>query len=379
MRLERIHEFFRWCYRSRSLRMTPEGTRFVLLTLAIGLAALNTGNNLLYLLLAMMLSLIVTSGILSEHCLRRLAMRRVLPDHLFANSPETVTLSITNRQPRLPSFSLRVRDIIDNKAVERGIHILHLPAGASVSQSYPVLFTRRGRRRIDGVTVQTRFPFGLFIKGANFFLVSDLVVYPELCPLPERLVHDLAVLGYDHAISQRGAGIGLYNLREYQHGDDSRSIHWKTSARQSRLIVKETEREDVRQVTLALPTAVPKDRAPEGFEQAVSLTASLAAHFHRQGFAVRLLVGAQEVTHGHGHGYGQGMSEPHLSRLFHALALCESVPVGQADEAALDGLRTLGDRTARGELTIVVMSWPDPAVEAACRGASRLVRAWEAS
>ncbi|TSA05193.1 MAG: DUF58 domain-containing protein [Nitrospiraceae bacterium] len=369
MRFERIREFFRWFYRYRSLRLTPEGVRFLLLTMAVGMAALNTGNNLLYLLLAMMLSLIVMSGILSEQCLRHLVIRRVIPDDMFANSPATVTLAITNRQSRLPSFSLRVLDIIEGKAVDRGIHILHLPAGALVSQSYPVLFPRRGRHRIEGIKVQTRFPFGLFIKSANLFLISDLVVYPELRPLPERLVHDLAVLGYDQALSKRGPGIGLYNLREYQHGDDSRTIHWKTTARQSRLIVRETETEDLRQVTLALPTTVPEDRAPECFEQAVRLTASLAAHFQQQGFAVRLLVGAQEVPHGAG--------EPHLYRMLHALALCESVPAGQSDAAALDGLRTLGDRTARGELTIVVMPWPDPAVEAACRGASRLVPAWE--
>lgn len=369
MRFERIREFFRWFYRYRSLRLTPEGVRFLLLTLAVGMAALNTGNNLLYLLLAMLLSLIVMSGILSEQCLRHLAIRRVLPDAIFADSPATVTLSIANRQSRLPSFSLRVLDIIEGKAVDRGVHILHLPAGASVSQSYPVLFTRRGRHRIDGVKLQTRFPFGLFIKGANLFLGSDLVVYPALRPLPERLVHDLAVLGYDQALSKRGPGVGLYNLREYQHGDDSRTIHWKTTARQSRLIVRETETEDLRQVTLALPTAVPEDRSPECFEQAVSLTASLAAHFQRQGFAVRLLVGEQEVPYGTG--------EPHLYRLLHALALCEPGPARPSEAAAADGFRTLGERTARGELTIVVMPWPDPAVEAACRGASRLVPAWE--
>ena len=110
--MNRIREFFRRFYRYRSLRLPPEGTRFLLLTLAVGMAALNTGNNLLYLLLAMMLSLIVMSGILSEQCLRHLVIRRVIPDNMFANSPATVTLAVANRQPRLPSFSLRVLDIV---------------------------------------------------------------------------------------------------------------------------------------------------------------------------------------------------------------------------------------------------------------------------
>lgn len=369
MRLERIREFFRWFYRYRSLRLTPEGVRFLLLTLAVGMAALNTGNNLLYLLLAMLLSLIVMSGLLSEQCLRHLVIRRVIPDNVFANSPATVTLAIANHHPRLPSFSLRALDIVEGKAVDRGIHILHLPAGASASQSYPVLFTRRGRHRIEGIKLQTRFPFGLFIKGANLFLSSDLVVYPELRPLPESLVHDLTALGHDQAVSKRGPGIGLYNLREYRHGDDSRTIHWKTTARQSRLIVRETETEDLRQVTLALPTAVPEDCSPEFFEPAVSLTASLAVFFQLQGFALRLLVGDREIPH--------GVGEPHLYRMLHELALCEPVQIRQPDAVALDGFRTLGDQTTRGELTIVVMPWPDPVVEAACRGVSRLVPAWE--
>ena len=191
-----------------------------------------------------------------------------------------------------------------------------------------MLFTRRGRHRIEGIKLQTRFPFGLFIKGANLFLSSDVVVYPEIRPLPESLVHDLTVLGHDQAVSKRGPGTGLYNLREYQHGDDSRTIHWKTTARQSRLIVRETETEDLRQVTLALPTAVPEDRSLEFFEQAVSLTASLAVFFQQQGFALRLLVGEREIPHGAG--------EPHLHRMLHELALCEPAPARRSGAAAPD-------------------------------------------
>src|SRR2546426_12793719 len=93
MRFERIREFFRWFYRYRSLRLTPERVRFLLLTLAVGVAALNTGNNLLYLLLAMMLSLIVMSGILSEQCLRHLVIRRRIPEHVFAKDRKSTRLN----------------------------------------------------------------------------------------------------------------------------------------------------------------------------------------------------------------------------------------------------------------------------------------------
>ncbi len=368
MRFQRIREFFRWFYRYRSLRLTPEGVRFLLLTLAVGVAALNTGNNLLYLLLAMMLSLIVMSGILSEQCLRHLVIRRWIPDRVFANSPTPVALSLTNRKPRLPSFSLRVLDVVEGKTVDRGIHVLHLPAGASVTQSYPILFPRRGRHRIEGIKVQTRFPFGLFIKVAHVPVSSDLVVYPALQPLPEGFLHDLAMLGHDQAVSRRGQGVGLYNLREYLPGDDSRMIHWKTSARQARLMVRETETEDLRQVTLALPTAIPAG-GQRFFEPAVSLTASLAVFFQEQGFAISLLVGEQEILY--------GLGEEHLYHMLHVLALCAPTLAEGSASGIPEGFGMLGERTMRGEITLVVLPWPDPPMQRLAQGVSRVFHLWE--
>lgn len=373
MRFHRVREYIRWLFRYRSIRLTPEGVLFVLLTLAVGVAAINTGKNLLYLLLAMMLSLIVMSGILSEQCLRHLAIRRWLPEHIFANRPVTGTLSIANRKGRFPTFSLRVMDLINGIAVERGIYILYLPPRGSVLQSYPLLFSRRGRHRIEGVKLLTRFPFGLFLKAATRPLESEIVVYPEPRPLPRLLLHDLAPLGFDQGLPRRGQGVILYNLRDYHSGDDSRMIHWKVSARQSRLIVRETEAEDSRRVMLGLPTVRPSSAPGLGIrpldaalEAAVTLTASLAAYFQERGFALAALVGDQAVP------YGTGM--PHLYRILRALALCQASP---AENPLPEGFRGLGDRTALGELVILVLPWEDDRLHAAGRGVTRIVKAWE--
>ena len=83
-----MKDFFRRLSRYRSLDLTPEGIRFLLLTLGVGAGAVNTGYNLLYLFFAMMLSLIIISGILSEQCFegltsaddcRRISLRTVHP------------------------------------------------------------------------------------------------------------------------------------------------------------------------------------------------------------------------------------------------------------------------------------------------------------
>ncbi len=373
MRFERIRTALQRYSHYRSLRLTHDGTRFILLTLAVGVAAINTGNNLLYLLLAMLLSLIIMSGILSEQCLKQLEVRRRMPEHVFANTPTTAVLSVTNRKARLPSFSLRVMDVVAGAAVDRGVHLLHLPPRLSSFHLYPLLMTRRGPYRIEGVKLLTRFPFGLFIKAATLPIVSEIVVYPEVKPLPERLKLDLLTLGHDQAVSRRGQGVGLHNLRWYQPGDDSRGIHWKSSARQARLIVRETEAEDQQRVTLAFSTFASEggeaetvaSRFPEAaFEQAVMLTASLAAFFYQRAYSVRLLVGREEVPH--------GLGTAHLYEMLRVLGSCcpEAAP---ASVPLPDTFLTLRERSAAGEMTILVLPWPDARVSAACQGVSSIL------
>jgi uncharacterized protein (DUF58 family) len=362
----RIREFLRWFYHYRSIRLTPEGMRFVLLTLAVGVAAINTGNNLLYLLLAMLLSLIVISGMLSEQCIRHLEIQRLLPEHITANRPTTAALRIANRKPRLPTFSLRVMDVVAGTPIDRGIHVLHLPPNGSSLQSYPVLIAKRGRYRIEEIKLLTRFPFGLFLKATTLPLESETVVYPEPLALPEHLVQDLTVMGHEQTVSRRGPGADLYNLRAYQTGDDSRTIHWRTSARHAQLITKETEAEDQRRVTVALSTDIPPG-GEDAFERAVSFTASLLALFHERGYAVGLVVGPDE------HPARQGLL--HLHRLLRALGLCEATPA-QAHPIP-PPLRNVGLRTGAGELTLLVLPCPDSRFPAACGAVSRVLRADE--
>ena len=176
LRASAAFSFVRGISQRRSIRLTSEGTKFLLFTFGIGLAAINTGNNLFYLLFAMMLSLIVISGLLSEHCLRRLEFHRHVPDLIIANEPTSLTLSVTNRNRHLPSFSLRFCDVVEGKDVDRGLTIPLLPAQGSVLLSYPLLATKRGQIRIEATRAHTLFPFGLFLKKGRYPMEAHLLV-----------------------------------------------------------------------------------------------------------------------------------------------------------------------------------------------------------
>ena len=105
--LERVR---RWLRPPRTLRPTRAGWAFFAITFGVGFAALNTGNNLLYLVLSLMLAFLVLSGVLSESALRGISVRRRLPRELFAETSCTVGLEITNQQRRVPAFAVQVED-----------------------------------------------------------------------------------------------------------------------------------------------------------------------------------------------------------------------------------------------------------------------------
>src|SRR5207247_6095141 len=104
--------------------------------------------------------------------------------------------------------------------------------------------------------------------------------------------------------------------RDVTSEGDSLTVHWKTAARQSRLIVRESEAEDQRRITLAMPVQAAHPM-PAAFERAVILMASLAAYFHARGFAIRVLLGDEELIH--------GADDPHLYRIFRMLELCRAL------------------------------------------------------
>jgi len=326
-----LHAFVRHLTRHRSTRLTSEGLQFLLFTLAIGVAAINTGNNLFYLLLAMMLSIILVSGIVAEHSLRRLEFHRHVPDLLFANEPITATLVVKNRKTRLPSFSLRLFDVSDGRDLDRGLVIRQLLPGASQLLSYPLVATRRGRLQLDGVRVVTAFPFGLFVKKAYYPIEGMAVVCPEIKPLADGMLQDFLAVGHEQSVHRRGYGNDLYNLRLYRAGDDSRNIHWATTARTSKLTVRETEAEDQHRATIHLSTLAPASHNA-AFEGAVALTASIVHHLANRGYILRLVAGPSCSS------FGQG--EPHVIDLLRILALCErrfpDIDLGLPDDLSME-------------------------------------------
>jgi uncharacterized protein (DUF58 family) len=298
----------------RSIRPTREGWWFLLATMALGFSAINTGNNLLYLLLSMLLGTIVVSGLLSEQSLRQVRLTRVVPREIFAGEPAVVGCIVENGKRLLPSFSL-VLEVAG--APPRVFYVPRLDAGRHWLHSWEARFPRRGRQRLAAARLMTRFPFGLFLKASRPLSLEEFLVYPAVRPLTAEDLRGLGGMGGERE-RRRGRGTDLYNLRDYRWGDDPRLIHWKSTAKSGALMVRELEAEAALRVRLRLeppPAAVD----PERLEAALSRAASLAAHLIAQGSSVEV-TGAVRVPPGAG--------ETHRRRILEALALYEPAPDG---------------------------------------------------
>ena len=310
-----LHRLRRKLRPPRQLTFTREGKYFVALTFGIGFAAINTGNNLLYLLLGMMLALIVGSGVLSELSLSRLAVDRRVPDRIFAGHPFLMGIALTNPKQRLPSFSIEVEEDVAQGKLEKKCYFLKVPAGRTQLTSYRHTFERRGLFSFTGFKVSTRFPFTFFRKSRHVACAGEVVVFPAVHAVTPPGGHtSVASERHTYRLDRRG---DFYALREYQEGDDPRDIHWRQSAKQARMMVRQHEDLKGRRIAVFLDNIQREEvLAPSDLdrqERAVSLAASLAVHYIQKGYTVAL------VTRGTGvrPGAGQG----HLTRLLRELAL----------------------------------------------------------
>lgn len=311
----------------RSLTITREGKWFIAVLFIIGIAAINTGNNLLYLVVASMLSFIIISGIMSESTLRGVKVKRTLPGQIFKGTPAPVRLNAENAKTRLSSFSFLVKEGPVDGLAAQPAYFLKLKPRETAVRNVSYTFGNRGSFHLTEMRVSTRFPFGLFIKGRLDEDERAVIVYPAVKPLNKKIFGVLSRGVEPRSSMSKGDGTELYNLREYTPQDDSRFIYWRSAAKTSALLLKEFEKESERRVRVILDNYAFKD-GKESFETLVDEAASLVSHFSEKGFSVGLKTLTGEIPPESG--------RPHLYKLLKELAL-----VSPSDAVGKPGVRVV--------------------------------------
>ena len=306
----------------RKLRITKMGWWYIGLTSGIGIAAINTGNNLLFLILGLLLASIVVSGILSEQSLKQVRIERRLPSGASAGQPALIGLVARNLKKRAPSFSLELREK-GGEVQGRGFLVV-LGAGQSAEVAYRFIPHRRGLHRFDQLELATRAPFGLFEKSRPLDAPAELVVFPRKVDAEVSQPRALAREG-ERPEERIGHGLEVHSLRDHRAGEDARTIHWKSSARAGRLIGVDREQERRRRVCVLLDN---RALSGDALERAVERAAALVERELSAGAEVSLAVAGDRLDAGSG--------DSHLREALTLLALLQPAPSAPPPQADLD-------------------------------------------
>ncbi len=303
-----------------SYEVTREGLVYLALTLLIGVAALNTGNNLLFIVVAAMLAAVLVSGIVSAVMISGLETELHLPHHVFAGQSYAGAVLLHNRR-WLPAFSIsvvppshradrpvwrwqrsefvyppprsgrkaiiRVPDFAYAKfypprqsppVFEQSVYLPYLPGGHSQSAELNLRFPRRGLYAQRGVGISTRFPFSFLSKTRMITLNQEVLVFPSV-EATDEMFGVLPMITGELETNQRGRGSDLYRIRDYEPEDSARHVDWKATAKSGELKVREYTREDERRLRIIFDNPPSGVLDHEHYERAINLAASLAWHF----------------------------------------------------------------------------------------------------
>ena len=303
--------------------VTRVGIIYMVGVVLIAIGALNTGNNLLYIIVATLLAAILISGIASALVLRALELDVRLPDHLFAGQPAAGKALVRNTRRWLPSFSVSLVPIrqktgkqwrwvpatfafpaqrppekqwfrfpdrrlrrIEIEPIAPGIfegsaYFAYLPAGTQLSADLALNLEHRGRYQEKSFGLATRFPFAFLTKTRHIALPREIIVYPSVDP-PDEFFEVLPLISGEFESYVRGRGNDLYRIREYLPEDSARHVDWKATAKSGSLKVREFAREDERKLRIIFDNPNIGVLSEKAYENAVRLVASLSWHFGEQ-------------------------------------------------------------------------------------------------
>ena len=360
----------------------------VILAVLALIGGLLTGRDLVYSLAYVLGLLIIVSFAWAWASINWLHIARLTRTRRAqVGQPLEERFTVTNTS-FLPKLWLEVHDQ-SNLPGHYASQVVHsLGSKAQYSWRAVTLCRQRGRYQLGPVRLSTSDPFGLFPMHRDLPATTNVVVYPQTVDI-HHFALPIGILPGGDALHRRTHHIttNVSGVRDYMPGDSFGRIHWPSTARRSRLIVKEFELDPLADIWIALDMSVwghvaprrqpqpehdPEDlpwmRAgevvipPATEEYGVITAASLAQYFLRQDRAVGMLA------------YGQSneviqadRGERQLNRILETLAVLRA----KGKLPIQDVLNTESHLFARGTTIIVITATPDEKWAVAARQFSR--------
>jgi uncharacterized protein (DUF58 family) len=181
------------------------------------------------------------------------------------------------------------------------LHILPpLPGRGKTILDRRVLAVRRGEFKLCDVILRSGDPAGLFFRECKFSLPATVVVYPPILPVPDLFLHkyEASPTTTGNPISTAGTSQDFYGVREYNINDGMRYIHWRSTARYGRLMVKEFERNAIASAAILVDAQehfVSKTLL-SNLEYQIQAAASICAHCAGMYCSLAFAAGGSKLT-----------------------------------------------------------------------------------
>jgi uncharacterized protein (DUF58 family) len=258
--------------------------------------------------------------------------RELHPPRVHAGSPSRVDIRVRNHAGRRSP----VLELVDAVSGTRGARLMLAPLepGETSHAAYRLPTDRRGILTIGPLDVLLNDPFGLARVKLTAAGISELTVYPAvetISPVPHTTGDDPHA-GAEHPNALGRSGEDFYALRHYVVGDDLRRVHWKSTARQDDLMVRQDELPWQGRATVLVDVRE-GSTTPESLELGISAAASIVTASWRRQDLVRLI-----STDGADSGYATGNAQ--MDAIMEHLATVEATVEGE--------FRRISDRLNRG-------------------------------
>lgn len=213
----------------RVIKVHRSGMVYILVSIVMGILAINGGNNFHYLASASLLGYMLASGIMGRGNICNARLRISFPEEIYADTPFPLTIEISNKNRYVPIF------LIDVRVGSQTFFIPVVQAGSQETRSAVISFPYRGLHAIDEIELSSSFPFNLFTRYWPVRQPEAVVVFPKA--ISRRAGSAFSNREREDGKNKRklDADSDIVGVRPYIEGDPIRQVHWKSSARTGKL------------------------------------------------------------------------------------------------------------------------------------------------
>ena len=272
--------------------MRPNRDALVTALLAglLSFIAFNLQAGWVYALVALLSGLLAAGALTAVVASRGINVARVLPDEICEGDRIVVTLDL--RTSRWPRAFVVVSDHIPGLE-HAATFIPILMPGKPRTLTYQTTAMRRGEHRGGAVTFRSHGLVGLFRASRAVNVQASLTIFPRYWPIKSFPLPGHTSVATEHAQIRSRSGTEFHGVREHRQGDGLRRVHWRSTAKRGRLIVREFEDEATGGVTLLLDTRI-RGTDDAAFEDLIRAAASVAHHLTDSGGSVRIIAAQRD-------------------------------------------------------------------------------------